>query len=204
MESNVFKLSNAGGMTSRTRYWSMLAGNTTWVPFTPTGSYESIATVTVGAGGSANITFSSIPSTYQHLQIRLIARSAKTSSADNLRIQFNSDTANNYASHELYGTGSSAAAYAETSTSSTYADYIASDYNSANIFGVGVIDVLDYVSTNKYKTIRVLSGYDANGSGGISFSSGLWQSTNAITSIKIYFGANNLQQYSTAALYGVK
>ena len=37
-------------------------------------SYESIATVTVGAGGTSTITFSSIPTGYTHLQIRGIAQ----------------------------------------------------------------------------------------------------------------------------------
>jgi hypothetical protein len=32
------------------------------------GDFESIATVTVGSGGSAVISFTSIPSTYAHLQ----------------------------------------------------------------------------------------------------------------------------------------
>jgi hypothetical protein len=38
-----------------------------------TTSYESIETVTVGSGGSATVlTFSSIPATYTHLQIRVL------------------------------------------------------------------------------------------------------------------------------------
>ena len=109
MESNVFKLSNAGGMTSRTRYWSMLAGNTTWVPYTPTGSYESITTVTVGAGGSSTISFSSIPSTYQHLQVRF--NGSITTSGGAMGIYFNSDsTSTNYYQHVVYGSGAGAAA----------------------------------------------------------------------------------------------
>jgi hypothetical protein len=168
--------------------------------------YESIQTYTVGAGGQAAIEFTGISGSYKHLQIRGIARSAKTASLDNLRIQFNSNTGTNYASHELYGTGSgSGLAYAEPSTTSSFIDGIASDFNSANIFGVFVMDVLDYASTNKNKTVRTLSGTDANGSGTISLNSGLFYATPAaITSIKIYFGSFNLKQYSTIALYGIK
>jgi hypothetical protein len=43
---------------------------------TVSNSYESIATTTVGSGGSATVTFSSIPATYKHLQVRTLIRSA--------------------------------------------------------------------------------------------------------------------------------
>jgi len=75
----------------------------------------------------------------------------------------------------------------------------------ANIFGAFVADILDYKNTNKYKTIRALSGNDQNGGGLIGFHSGLWQNTNAITSITITeFNGNNWMQYSHFALYGCK
>ena len=67
----VYKLSAAGGITTpRTNYSSFLAGNAAFVP----GAYESIASTTVGSGGVSTITFSSIPDTYKHLQIRYTAR----------------------------------------------------------------------------------------------------------------------------------
>jgi hypothetical protein len=67
------------------------------------GDYESIATVTVGSGGSSSISFTSIPSTYQHLQVRAIQRCS--SGVNNLQMQLNSDTGNNYSTHRLGGTG---------------------------------------------------------------------------------------------------
>ena len=75
--------------------------------------------------------------------------------------------------------------------------------NAANIFGTGIIDILDYADTSKYKTVRTLFGYDANGSGYIAFSSNLWQSTSAITSITMT-PVNGIAEYSSFALYGIK
>jgi hypothetical protein len=167
-----------------------------------TTAYESIATTTVGSGGTANITFSSIPATYKHLQIRGISRS--NGAADNTVIQFNSDTANNYATHYLLGNGTTASAGAETTRARFYVDILASNASGAMWSG-DVIDILDYANTNKYKTVRALAGQDLNGSGTVWLASGLWQSTAAITSIKIYLnGAVNLAQYSSFALYGIK
>ena len=201
MESNVFKLSNAGGMSSRTRYWSMLAGNTTWVPFTPTGSFESIATTTLGST-SASVTLSSIPSTYTHLQIRVLG-SMSASGSDDLCLRFNSDTGSNYATHYLVGNGSTASAGSYTSATFTRAG-ANSMPTATNTYGVAIIDLLDYANTSKYKTMRALTGNDTNGAGYVALGSGLWQSTSAINSITLYPFASTFTANSQFALYGVK
>jgi hypothetical protein len=165
-----------------------------------TNSYESIATVTVGAGGLSTVTFSSIPSTYKHLQLRSFGG---TSGADDINMTFNGDTASNYSAHLLYGTGASAGSYSPGSTSSIYWS-VGNSYGTANQFGAAVTDILDYANTNKYKTTRALYGYDRNGSGQLNFSSGNWRSLTAITSITLTPVVGNIIQYSSFALYGVK
>ena len=169
-------------------------------PAAAASSYESIATVTVGSGGSSSISFSSIPATYTHLQVRALTSNASysTSSAS---LYLNSDTtAANYRNHYLYGSGSSAAA--------------GTDGNSAGngMMGSGmstgpaawVIDLLDYKDTNKYKTIRLLNGWDANGSGYVWFGSNLWMNTAAVSTFTITTGVGTFAQYSSFALYGIK
>ena len=167
-------------------------------PTAPLGMYESIATVTVGSGGSSSVTFSSIPSTYTHLQLRYIARH----SGENrfVRIRFNSNTtSSNYTYHILNGTGSAITSGYEND--GCYAPRLS--YN-ANTFGAGVVDILDYTNTNKYKTLRAIGGRDDNGSGDVDFLSGLFLSTAAISSIEITLAAGSYQQYSHFALYGIK
>lgn len=88
-------------------------------PIAVGGDFESIATVTVGSGGASSIEFTSIPGTYQHLQIRGIARTARTGATpkrEAVYIQFNGDTGTNYAYHNLFGTGAAAQAGAAAST----------------------------------------------------------------------------------------
>ena len=177
-----------------------------------TTSYESIATVTVGSGGSSSITFSSIPSTYKHLQIRGIARSTRTDFAiDQLYTRFNSDSGSNYSWHWLSGNGSAATSDAGVSATSMNLGWFATNASASvtNAFGGLVMDVLDYANTSKYKTVRILTGNDLNGggspfSGTIVFASGLWQSTSAITSITFDPSAADFAQYSSIALYGIK
>ena len=171
------------------------------------GTYESIATVTVGSGGSATVEFTSIPSTYTHLQLRGLGRNtAGSAGGSNLELQFNTDTATNYSSHYFRGSGSTASAGNYTTSSRIYLiETIARNGNTAGVFGTFVIDILDYANTNKYKTVRGLGGYDDNGSGYILFGSGNWRSTSAISSLKVILeGGDTFAQYSQWALYGIK
>lgn len=186
---------------------SAISGN-----LTPTTGFVSIATATVGAGGSSYVEFTSIPSVYKHLQIRMFSRYTGTNnSGEPLYLQFNGDTAANYSIHRLLGytnqssTGTSSAAL----TSQTYvqAGYTTGGSTTANIFSAHVSDILEYTNTNTYKTIRTLGGYDINTDTGYSSAgiySGNWRSTAAITSIKIFADTNSLAQYSSFALYGIQ
>jgi hypothetical protein len=166
------------------------------------GDYESIATSTVGAGGTSVITFTSIPSTYSHLQIRGLVKSG---TGDNsLRMELNADTGSNYTRHLLYGDGSSAGASGGTGFSS-YTLGNNGYTTTSGTFCVYVIDILDYANTNKYKTNRSFWGIDNNGAGQVSLYSGLWLNTAAINRLDIKSaGGETIQQYSSFALYGIK
>lgn len=198
--SPVYKLSESS-ITGRTNYGSMLAGNTAYVI---PGDYESIETVTV-ASTATTVSFTSIPSGYQHLQIRLITRNNRANTLDGLYVRFNSDSGNNYSDHFLRGSGEGVAANATTSTSLMFVGTVPATSSTASVFGVAVIDVLDYANTNKNKTLRSLLGYDANGTGFVGLFSGAWYSTAAITSITLgSTNGNGFLQNSSFALYGIK
>ena len=165
-------------------------------------AFESIATSTVGSGGSSGITFSSIPGTFKHLQVRCIYRNTVQNA--NLRARYNGDTGSNYITHHLYGDGSSAGSFDNGVNSYMY---LGNARPSANIFSAWVIDILDYTSTAKNKTTRTLTGYDTNGgaSQDVEINSGLWFATPAaITSIDFFPGTNLFAEYSSFALYGIK
>jgi hypothetical protein len=166
-----------------------------------TNSYESIATVTVGSGGSSTITFSSIPSTYKHLQVRAIMRDAGGNGE--FKVELNSDTTTtNYYRHGIYGDGSSAYAFAQNNNTNISMPYSG---ETANAFNGCVIDILDYASTSKYKTIRTLGGKDVNGSGQMFLNSNLWNNSAAVSTIALkIIGGSNFAQYSHFALYGVR
>ena len=165
-------------------------------PIKPT-SFESIATVS--GSGVSNVTFSSIPQTYTHLQIRAIAKSS-ASYVNTLR--FNSDSSTNYNGHMIYGNGSTADAtgFVNSTTLNTYM------LNGVGFFGATVIDVLDYTSTTKTKLTKTIAGADCNGAPQQTrLGAGVWRSTAAISSITIYNdGGVTWSSGTTFALYGIK
>lgn len=163
------------------------------------GVFESIASITA-SGSSATASFTSIPSTYKHLQIRASFSAAATSGS--LFVQVNGDTGSNYARHNLSGDGS--AAYGRASTSTGYPS-LNTNYNlSATYPSFVVVDLIDYADTSKTKTIRAVYGLDINSSASeIDLNSVLWNSTSAINRVDIFAGTN-FTSGSTFALYGIK
>jgi len=177
---------------------SLLAGNTAYDP-AATWLIQRVA----GTGSAGNITFSSIPQTYKHLQIRVTSRDTGTASVAYMRL--NSDSGTNYSLHRLTGTGSAVTASGFASQTEVVLTYIATDSSyAANIMGVGLVDIHDYASTTKNKTVRYFCGRDNNSTNGqISLQSSVWLSTSAITSITLIPGGTAFSTTSTFALYGM-
>ena len=168
-------------------------------------SFDAIATTTVGSGGSSTITFSGIPSTYTHLQIRGIARTNGAGTVSgSVGARLNSDSGNNYASHYVGGDGATIASSGFTAQNYVFGIRMAAGSANTGVFGALIFDILDYANTNKYKTLRCLSGADNNGSGQMHFSSGLWESTSSVTSFTLDGRGETFQQYSSFTLYGIK
>lgn len=177
-------------------YASQISGHL-WAP---SGAYDSIATY--NPTSVSTVTFSSIPSTYTHLQLRVLARTA-TSASDFIAIRFNGDGGSNYGFHRLFGDGASAGAGSST-PDTVIAWNVADGGDAANVFNACVFDILDYANTNKFKTARFLEGHDFNGSGVVELRSGAWRNTAAITSIEVFTFGPNFATGSSIALYGIK
>ena len=176
--------------------------------------YYSIASGIVDSSGSTSIVFSSIPQTYKHLQIRISARSNYDYTVDDSYLQFNGDTGSNYGTHNYFGE----APLTETVNAgqNTATDKInwgqagGIGTNTVGQWGLAVIDILDYTSTSKKKSIRATSGMSTSttatgGLGGrVGNSTGLWNNTNAINQITLLsVSARPFNQYSVFSLYGI-
>jgi len=151
-----------------------------------------IATNTL-ASAASSVTFSSIPQGYTDLV--LVVNSAITTSNDAIYLQFNSDTGTNYSRTLLYGTGTAAASYRESSVAKIEIG-IEDTSNSTNIF-----NIQNYSNSTTYKTI--LSRANAT-TVRVQAGVGLWRSTAAITSVLVGTGTSTFISGSTFTLYGIK
>ena len=168
-----------------------------WGSFAAAGDFESIATGTVGAGSTSSvITFSSIPSTYTHLQLRMFVRA-----------RFNSDSGStNYDFHRMNADGSNVGTDARINFSAIYISSRGYGIPATTSIGSAVVvDILDYTNTNKNKVTRTLSAQELNTSlSDIELTSGSWKNTNAISRIDLSMESGSLAQYTHIALYGIK
>lgn len=161
-------------------------------------TYEPIATNTVTGSAAANVTFSSIPSTYTDLV--LICTTQMTGASHTL-LQFNSDTGTNYSSTIVYGTGS-AAGSGRASNAAFVQHGVADEDNSGSTFSTVFYQIMSYANTNVNKTVLHSIG---NPNSEVTRAVSLWRSTSAIDTIKIY--PSNSKSYEVGcvfSLYGIK
>ena len=146
---------------------------------------------------AASITFSNIPATYTHLQVRFLTLNSATGGTF---FRLNGDSGTNYSTHYLYGNGTGAQSGGGGTESRLYIANHGTDFPT-----IGIIDILDYKNTNKYKTSRTISGNETNSGNNTACAlwSGNWRNTNAITSFQIYGDGTNFTANTTVALYGI-
>jgi hypothetical protein len=167
-------------------------------------AFELIST-TIATGSSTSVTFSSIPATYTHLQLRVTNRGDYATTNDLLNLlTFNGDTAANYSWHHLYGDGTSAGGMNTASASAIRAGVFPGGSSTATVWSGGVLDILDYANANKYKTARMLVGSHTTTGKNIKFVSGNWRNTAAITSLTLTTEIGNFTSGSRFSLYGIK
>ena len=161
---------------------------------------EAIATTYLEAD-AAGITFSSIPATYEHLQLRCSFRTDGTNRSD-VTMTFNSDTgAGQYSSHRIIAYGGTATGGGWGSltgmlgVSASAGDAYATDYSSV------IVDVLDYANTNKNTTCKMFSAAKTSANFDIFVTSGLWDDTDAVHTITLD-GSYDLRRGSSVTLYG--
>lgn len=202
----VTKLTMSGFTPSTfNKYDDFLAGNAAYDP-----AATWLISSATGTGSSNTITFSSIPQNYKHLQIRGISRDTYTAAVTtlNLTFQFNSDTATNYSYHQLIGDGSTASASGAASTTGVVIQKAIMTTGAAantTTYGATIVDILDYSSTSKNKTVKTITGADYNTAStnySVRLTSGLWVSTSAITSISIVCSGTAFATGTKFSLYG--
>lgn len=159
--------------------------------------------VTVGAGGASSIDFTSIPSTYTDLVLKVSARSNTSSTLDTMLMYLNNNQSITYSWRFLRGDGSGASSSNSTSATGVFTGLIDAANNTASVFANSEIYIPNYLSTNN-KSISVDSVHEQNGTTAYSeLIAGLAPLTSAINRVTLVLASGSFVQYSTAYLYGV-
>jgi hypothetical protein len=176
----------------------------------PTGAYDSLQSATLGAT-TAQITFANIPSTYSHLQIRYSAQTNRaTYLVDDMSLRLNGNGGSNYWSFTQYSGGNTSNAVSTSeATTSLFVPFAFNSNATGAIWSMGWINLYDYSSATKVKSVTGYAGFDANGAtaGGYGTTvlnyAGRWNSTNAVNSITIRAEGSFLAG-TRFSLYGIK
>jgi len=166
--------------------------------------FELIST-TLFAGSTSQVDFdvSSLASTYKHLQLRVVGRTARAAGTDSVGLRFNSDSGSNYNGHYLLGDGGSVTS---GSFSNTYvgSDILGNSVDNSNFVAPAIIDLLDVFSNSKNKTIRTFEGVHATPKW-VGILSNLWRNTNTVTTIRVFVASgSNFTSNTRVSLYGIK
>jgi hypothetical protein len=170
-------------------------------------AYFQIATQNIS--GASSYTFSSIPQTYHHLELRIFNKDSRSPIYSSTSFRLNGDTGTNYFNEapQIDKRGVFAPSPGPNQ-SSLYANTNPGSSNS-NYYGSGFVKVLNYSKTDRFKSTYSVGGYvaldDGSNEGGlIMHAVGAWLNTNAVTSLTLLSGGGNWQSGSVAALYGIK
>jgi hypothetical protein len=183
-----------------------------WYTAVEPSSYDLLETVTIGSAGQTVVEFINLntnyASTYQHLQLRTTVRTNRTGAdSDPVRMRLNSDNGSNYTRHRLmtYLGNNVVPGAAITQDAMFITESAACANNAANIFAGVITDILDPFETGKNTTIRSFGGNYASGWNAVEIYSGLWNNTNAITTITLTpLVGSHFVQYTGFSLYGLK
>jgi hypothetical protein len=167
-----------------------------------------ISTVTVGAGGSASISFSNIPQGYTDLVLKLSTRTTASGwTTTGLVLTLNGSSASIYSRRTLYNTSAGSAGSDSTSSTTSFLGGIVScgASSTSNTFGVAQVLISNY-SGNNIKVISTESVSENNGTDTAqTATSGVFANPAPITSLTLTdANGGSFVQHSTANLYGVK
>jgi hypothetical protein len=186
----------------RSKFWDQ---TTVLNPYAA-GSYESIQTISL-TGNQQTITFTSIPQTYKHLEIRCISRDTYPNTYPGIYATFNGNGSGTF--NYIYGDGNGGAGTVGGSVSSYTGNSVGND-QSAGQYMPMIARIPDYTNTSRVKMMNLVHAHSRNDGGSNNSAVAFWSwssgSTAAVTEILFGEGDPNfkLMPGSHWALYGIK
>jgi hypothetical protein len=184
---------------------------TIWDQSSSVAGMDALGSITVSTSYTSGFTFSNIPQTYTHLQIRGNVRDTRATAWSTVfaRYGYNNgtiDSSNSYAFNYTYGYNTTVGDGGGSSQTTMYfPDGTAGAQAPANTYGFFIVDIYDYANTTKPKIAKAIGAIDTNSTAGaIELVSNFWNKTNAITDVYLYPPSGSWVVGSVISLYGIK
>ncbi|MCA1593036.1 MAG: hypothetical protein LC754_10380 [Acidobacteria bacterium] len=163
------------------------------------------------AAAANSVTFSAIPQTYRNLQLFMSVKTADTAGGnDDVAIQFNGDTAANYAHQRTWTTSNSYTGSTGNGETGAVMASVMTSYTGtgvpANYFSEVQAYIGSYTATDRIKAVRAQCDFVTTMASGIYLLDGVafWLNAAAINAMKIYTtGGSNFVAGSKFQLYGI-
>ncbi len=173
-------------------------------------SFEKIAVVTVGSGGTNTITFSSIPQTYTDLVLKTSLRGDTTNSDIGITgfqthyLRLNNNLSNLHSGRYFQSNGSAASSGSNGPETIWHAPGSTNSSVTSSVFSSGDLVIPNYTSGGNKSGAIDMVGENNGTTSGMFLSGFSFTSTAAVTQIDILASSGNFVEYSTATLYGIK
>ena len=173
---------------------------------------EAIDTIYLEADVSS-VEFTSIPSTYEHLELNASTESDGLLYYESLYVQLGTgggaaDTGTNYSNTQIWSYYNSIGGGNSTGNNGYYGIFATEVKSGTQRYGTGRCIIMDYANANKNcSSFADMGGAYYNTSSNYTEIIGsVWDNTGAVDRIKIlpYTGSQNLVRGSTFSLYGIK
>ena len=151
-----------------------------------------------------SVTFS-VPTGYEDLVLVVNGRGDTASADTPVNIQFNGDTGSNYSYAVILGGSGSTVSQGSNSSTSALIGYLTAATGVSGGASMLVTDIGAYSSTTFDKSFETEGSNPKSDTAGQFFvteTNGLWKSTAAVTSFKVFPGAGNFAAGSNVSLYG--
>lgn len=176
--------------------------------FSPAGAFDALSFITLSGTPTTAISFTSIPQTYTHLQIRAYGRVLEATNSSNILFTFNSDSGSNYSYEYLYNSSNTTVGGGATNPNAGYGlgFRFPGTSNTASHMGHGYMNIPDYSSTTKNKSLSGFTGHDGNSgfpNGQTFYWASDWTGTAAISTITLS-NTTGFASGSVFTLYGIR
>ena len=164
---------------------------------------EAIATTYLEAD-AASVTFSGIPATYEHLQLRISVRSVYGGTGgDYFYVRLNGETSGSNQDQKLIIANTSSISVLSAS-GHIQVRRIPTAGLPAPRYASVLVECLDYANTNKKPVVSLMSGTSGTDMNRLSFGSGMITNSNAAVDSISFIAANgSMTRGSSFTLYGL-